>query len=272
MTTQSRELSLETGQPVRLYEFSRGPLRWMYCTADRDITVVGKTFKGNSGVSDSGIQFSGQSIADLLTITLPASSEVSLMYRALPPSDPISVVIWDHHYGESDYLVVWVGVIQGVKWPTDNISEITCQSLGAALDMPGLRLGWTRGCPYSLYNNLCTVNKELYKVTGTVIGVSGITVNVGSAGDYPSGWFSGGFLEWDIGEGVKERRGIRQHTGTALLMLGGAYGIEGSMSVVLYPGCVRTLAICNSKFGNDINFGGVPGLPGSSPFDGNPIF
>ena len=49
-------------------------------------------------------------------------------------------------------------------------------------------------------------------------------------------------------------------------------GLRVGQDVVAYPGCARTIAICQSKFNNAPNFGGVPGLPGKSPFDGTPIF
>lgn len=272
MTTEQRELSVEDGQPIRLYEFSRGPLRWMYSNTDRDITLVNKIFRGGYQVSDSGIENSGDSQTDALNVHMSADSEISQMYRVLAPSDPIRLVIWDTHNGEQDYLVAWVGTIQNVKWPTIATCEISCTSLAASLDMPGLTLGWQRSCPYTLYDKNCRVNEQLYKITGIVHTASGITATMQEAASFPNHWFSGGYLEWEISQGVYERRGVRQQIGDTLLLLGGAHGLPAGQMIALYPGCYRTIETCDTKFDNLLNYGGHPHLPGRSPFDGNPVF
>lgn len=271
MSFDSVERSREGGQPIRCYEFTRGPLHFLYTTADRAVTIAQKTF-APTPISDSGITFSGQSASDALTITLPAETEVASMYLGYPPSDEVSIVIWDWHYGEGDYIVSYVGSVYNVKWPTANSCEITVWSLTASLEKPGLRLCWQRGCPHSLYDNNCRVNEQDYLVKGVVQLFTGITVRIPQVSDYPDGWFAGGYLEWEVQAGVLERRGIRQHVGVDLIMLGGVYGLTINETVNIYPGCVRTTAACSGKFNNLPNYGGAPALPGRSPFDGNPVF
>jgi hypothetical protein len=36
--------------------------------------------------------------------------------------------------------------------------------------------------------------------------------------------------------------------------------------VTLYPGCDRSLAMCDERFNNAVNHGGFPWLPNSNPF------
>jgi uncharacterized phage protein (TIGR02218 family) len=272
MSFDSREISRQDGQPIRLYEFSRGPLHFTYCTSDIDVTVGGKTFK-HENISDNGINFSGQGVtADALTITVPGDTEIAQMYLGYPPTDEVGVIVWDWHYGEADWLVSYVGSVYNIKWPSQNSCEITIWSLTSSLDTPGLRLCWQRGCPYALYDNNCRVNEQDYLVKGTVQAYNGITMRVSQAGDYPSGWFAGGYAEWEVQSGIIERRGIRQHNGLDLVMLGGIYGLTVGTPVNLYPGCARSTTVCSSKFNNLDNFGGAPALPGRSPFDGNPVF
>ncbi len=45
MSFNSRESSLVDGQPVRLYQFSRGAIRWSYNSSDRDITYQNQVFR-----------------------------------------------------------------------------------------------------------------------------------------------------------------------------------------------------------------------------------
>jgi hypothetical protein len=44
------------------------------------------------------------------------------------------------------------------------------------------------------------------------------------------------------------------------------------MVLKIYPGCPRTTEACLTKFNNLDNYGGIPSMPPTSPFDGNPIF
>lgn len=272
MAFSNLETSLESGQPTRNFEFSRGPLRWYYTTADRDITIDSRVFRTGSGISDSGMQFTGEPSADTYLVTMSSNTEVPLMFRGLPPSDPINLKVWDYHYGDDTWIISWVGVIKGCKWPSDEVAELACQSIAAALDVPGLRLGWQRSCPYTLYRLGCNVDPNIHRVLGSIIAMDGLRIEVVAALGYPDGWFSGGMVEWPIGAGVYEARGIRQHTGASLLLLGGTYGAELTYPVRLYPGCNRTIATCSAKFNNDANYGGQPQLPGRSPFDGNRVW
>lgn len=271
MSFLAREYSLDTGVPIRMYQFSRGPLRWCYCTADRDVTLQNIVFK-SLPISDSGVRFTGEASADPLTITMPADADVPLMYRAVAPSEQVDLVVWDTHYGETDYAVVWVGSILSVRFLNPLTAEVNCAALSASLDRPGLTMSWQRPCPYSLYDSNCKVAEQNYKVTGTVDIANGLTVRCSVAASYPDGWFSGGYMEWEISAGVWERRGIRQHANVDMILLAGTHGIKAQQVVNIYPGCNRVSATCTNKFNNLLNFGGQPALPGRSPFDGNPVF
>jgi len=271
MSTAAREISIQMGQPIRTYEFTRGPLKFYYTSADRPTTLGVLTFDPIP-VFDSGVRFTGQASADPLTITISSSSPISQMFRGVPPSDEVSVVVRDTHYGELDYQVVWVGSILNTRWPAIDSCELTCWSIASSMDKPGLRMTWQRGCPHSLYDGNCKVDASVYKVPGTILDSSGLIVHVSTAGLLAPGWFSGGFLDWTLPSGVIERRGIREHSDTSLVILGGVYGLEVGTAVNLYPGCIRTTAICSGKFNNLDNYGGAPFLPGTSPFNGNPVF
>ncbi|UJB18766.1 MULTISPECIES: phage BR0599 family protein [Lysobacter] len=67
-------------------------------------------------------------------------------------------------------------------------------------------------------------------------------------------------------------RGIRSHVGERLVLLGAGDGLRIGQAIIAYPGCGRSMAICHGKFNNAPNYGGAPGLPGKSPFDGTPIY
>ena len=271
MSFDQLELSTAAGNPLRLYEFVRGAQRYRYTGGDRDRVLETQVYRAITA-SDDGIRQSGHVASDMLTITVPGDLDLVRLYRGLPPSSEIGVVIRDLHEGDDDARVSWMGCIAGINRAAPERAEIRCQTLDAAMSQPGLRLAWTRGCPHTLYDRNCQVNPEAYRVPVLLTAVAGSLVSAGELSQYPDGWFAGGFLAWDLGEAGMERRGIRAHRGQWLTLLGAGDGLRVGQSVVAYPGCGRTIAICNTKFKNAPNYGGVPGLPGKSPFDGTPIF
>lgn len=110
MSFNSRESSLADGQPVRLYQFSRGAIRWSYNSSDRDITYQNQIFRTvPGGITDNGIICSGDPQSDQFIITAPADLDVALLYKAKSPSNAIDLVVYDMHYGDVEAAVSWVG-------------------------------------------------------------------------------------------------------------------------------------------------------------------
>lgn len=271
MSFDSHEISIADGKPVRLYLFERGTLKWGHTSADRNIVYEGVTYRAG-GVSDDGIRQSGETSADAFTVKGPASMEVAQLYRTLPPSAQVFLTVFDLHHQELLGRMRWTGSIQAVGWPEPDRCEIVCQSWEAALEETGLRQTYARGCPHSLYDHRCGVNKAAFKVTAILSAVTAVTVSAAVFDGFADGYFTGGFLEFELGGGEVERRGIETHVGAVLGLLDLAVDLAVGMTVSVYPGCNRTIAVCNSKFGNKDNYGGQPHLPGKSPFSGDPVF
>lgn len=271
MNFDEHEISIADGKPARLYLFERGTIKWAYTSADRSIVYEGVTYRPTA-ISDDGIRQSGETSADAFTVKGPTSMEVAQLYRTLPPSSEIFLTVFDLHHPELLARMRWTGSIQAVGWPEPDRCEIVCQSWLAALEETGLRQTYARGCPHSLYDHRCGVNKAAFKVTAVLSSVTAVTVSAAVFDSYADGYFTGGFLEFELGGGVVERRGIESHAGAVLGLLDLAFELSAGMTVSVYPGCNRTIAVCNSKFGNKNNYGGQPHMPGKSPFSGDPVF
>lgn len=270
MTFDTRERSIDDGQPIRLYEFTHGLTAWRYCTADRTITTgAQKWLSIAGGVSDEGIRQSGDATADALTIRAPADLPVVRLFRGLPPTTEVAVVIRDMHAGDSEQPVVWVGSIAQINREGVDRVAILCDDLVASFERGGLAVSYERGCPYALYDHNCRVNRDLFRVDTTLIAAAGTTIESAAFAGKPDGWFAGGFVEWQSAPGVTERRFVKSHVGTSLELLGGAAGFAVGTAVSAYAGCDRTGQTCAAKFNNIDNFGGYPSLPGKSPFDGD---
>lgn len=272
MSFAALETSLQDGKPVRLYQFQRGPLKWGYCSADRDIQHLGITFKAMpGGISDDGIRQTENETGDVLRLTMAADLDLPQMYRYVAPSQTVHLTIFDLHYSDDGYLVVWVGIVVGVKFESDYRAKVECQTLSASLEQTGLRETWTKICPLQLYSERCGVPRNNYRYTGTINAVDAMSVQIAEAASQPSGYFAGGYVEWTGPYGL-EQRGIEIHEGQILTLYGGASGLVAAQELTFYAGCDRLFETCQTKFENTPNYGGAPHMPGKSPFDGTPIF
>lgn len=274
MTFDALERSVDAGQPIRLYEFAYGQGAWRYCSADRNIVTATQTWLYvPGGITDGGIRQSGDASSDALTIEGPSDLPVVQLFRALPPTNEVVVTVRSLHYGDAEARVTWVGSMAEAKRRGVDRVEITCESLLASMSRGGLSLGWERSCPYATYDHNCLVNRELFKTSGTLLTVSGSTVEAAAFGAHPDGWFTGGFIEWVSADGVVERRFIQSHAGPVLtLLLSGTHGLSVGLAVDAFAGDDRSAQTCLDKFNNLDNHGGIGSLPGSSPFDGELVF
>lgn len=271
MSFDSLETGIATGKPVRLYLFERGVRKWAYCTADRDIESGGVAYLGMA-VIDDGLRQSGESSADLLTVTMPASLEFLDQYRLQPPTDEIFVTVRDLHWPSLYARVRWSGSVQAIKRTSDAEVEVICRSWLAMMDEAGLRQVYGRACPHTLYDHRCQVSRAAVAVTAEVSSVSGRSVASASFASLDSGYLTGGYLEVSIGDGLLERYGIEAHAGAAVQLLDLPVGVVVGEKVTVYPGCDRTIMMCEERYHNSYNYGGQPHIPGKSPFSGDPIY
>lgn len=272
MSFSEFETSLQNGRPVRLYRFQRGALRWGYTNADRNIVHQTITFRAiEGGISDDGIRQTDDAQSDMLTLTVPATLDVAQMYRVIAPGQTVQVTIFDLHYGDDGFLVVWVGSIAGVKFKNQTIANIQCQNLSASLERTGLRKVWSRNCPHQLYDQSCRAQRTNFRFDGLISHLNAVSVGIAVAASKPSNYFAGGYIEWTSQYGL-EQRGIENHIGDLLTIYGGTFGLANGQNLAIYAGCDRLFSTCQSKFNNTINYGGAPHMPGKSPFDGSAVF
>lgn len=271
MSYNDIESSNYGGKPIYLYEFRLNDQYWRYTSAANSVSTLGFMWEP-MGVSDDGVKQTGDTTVDALNITMPISSAVVGLYIGTPPISPVYVTIRHMHEGDPDAAVVYVGEVMQINMNTPVTAIVTCNTLSASLERNGLRLAYTRGCPYSLYDVCCKVNKENFRYDGTISTVGAASIVVPGVANFGDKWFAGGYIEWvDPRRGV-DRRAIEQHVGDTLYIFGNVSGIAGGMIIKIYPGCPRTVAACKTKFNNLANYGGIPSMPDRSPFDGNPVF
>jgi uncharacterized phage protein (TIGR02218 family) len=271
MTFSQFEISNHDSIPSLLYEFRLQGRSWLYCSDERDVTTGGKTYL-SAAISDSGIVQSGDVQNDDFTITMPATLAFASLFIGTPPSDTIGVVVRRVNRGDSEAPIVWVGEVKSTKRTGLGSLNVICKPSTATLNRNGLRLAYTRGCPHALYDINCTVDKSLHGAAVQITYLDGENISATGIGAQGDGFWSGGFVEWQIMTGVTERRAVEDHSGPTVRLMGSTDGLSVGQWIAIYPGCDRTSPTCINKFANLSNYGGFPAMPEKSPFDGDPIF
>lgn len=273
MTFAAYEASTEDAQPLALYRFTLGETVWRYTSADHDVMLQDGTVWSSVAISDEGIKQSGEAASDAMNITAPITIGPVQVHLTTPPAQAIQIVILRTHVGSTDVSAAWAGEVMQVNPVTPGQARLTCETTAVSMRREGLRLSWQRTCPYALYDPItCKVPKAAYATSIIVVAKSGFTLGVQGASIHPDGWFNGGFLQWQHPVRGTEYRGISWHVGDTLTIFGTVDDIYEGLRATAYPGCSRTVSSCRDKFNNLVNYGGVPHMPGKSPFDGSPVF
>lgn len=270
MTYDARERSAASGEPVEIYTFARGSIIWRYTSADTDQTVETQLYR-KATIRRPNIRQGVEIARSTLRLTCSDAIEVLDQFRVVPPSDEVTLIIRQFHLGDSEIATIWQGLIVDVKFGEDE-NEIVVEPRSNGLRRMGLRRIYQRQCPFVLFGPECKLNSADYRVTATVAAVNGVTLTVPAADALADGYFDGGWVEWQVGVGVYERRAIASHVGETLTLEVQTVGLIAGMEVRMYPGDDHSLATCNSKFGNVLNYGGMPYIPLKNPFGSDPVY
>lgn len=271
MTFATIENSNDAGRPIFLYAFALGAATWRYTSGDEDVTLNGYKWTAIP-ISDDGVKITGDATTDALTISAPSRIAPVQMFFGTPPSQSIRVSIYHYHEGDTEAVLGYLGEMLEVTQPQPGKAQITVDTISASMQRDGLRLSWQRNCTYALYDALtCKLDKTAQVIELTVFEIAGNQVQFIGLDSTPSGTLNGGYLEWEDGVRGTEFRAIEVQAANVCTMFGLADGLYYGLKVKAYPGCNRTAARC-TELNNLPNYGGVPDMPGKSPFDGDPVF
>ncbi len=283
------EQSTEDGRPIALYQFTLNSQVWRYTSAAEKITADGHEWLP-AAISDDGTKQTGEIVNDAMTITAPTWIGPAQVFMSGAPSSLMQVALFGKHEGSADLVAVYLGEVTQINPVNAAQARFTCENLASSMRRQGLRIAWQRTCPYALYDSLtCKVDKAAWAVPFFVLAVNGFDVTIVVTDPKANGYFSGGFIEWVHPIKGREYLPIDNNVAVTPLDVIGVFfewvltlnlladpgDLYVGASGTAYPGCNFTPAACQA-FDNYANYGGIPDLPGKSPFDGmtsgNPFF
>lgn len=274
MAIADNELSVQDSMPIELYEISYTGNFWYYTSADTDVVMDGRTYRAMP-ITHPEIEPPVDADKAGLEVTFPRDVPVAEVFRIQPPSEIVSFTLLVQNYLiPGEYVVLWRGRIIDSNWNGPWVS-FTVENVFSSLNRPGLRRRYSTTCPYALYGPQCRVSRDDFREISSILGVSGLSVQVSSAVGKPDNYYAGGYVTWvNVMNGNTEKRMVRESFGESgtLVLATIPIGIAGGIEISMYAGCDHLIATCDSKFNNKDNCGATPYIPTKNPFGGSPIY
>lgn len=267
MSYAIQDASIESGQPVELYEFVQREISWYFNTSVDPVVHNGITYVP-ANIARSGYSVSNEIDKSQVVLTFPRDASFVAQFIAKNPDFVTTLTIKRGHTSDSvdDFIVYWKGRVLSAKSSGSRV-ELTCESVFSSMRRHGLRARYQRNCRHVLYGSACGVLQATHTIAAQVTGQSGDEASLTAVGSYADGYFSGGILKLPSG-GL---RFITNHTGSVVKLNKPLDADSGGLNVEVSPGCDHLKATCHSKFNNVINFGGFPYIPGVNPFGGTSL-
>jgi uncharacterized phage protein (TIGR02218 family) len=261
MSFEALEESQASGSRIELFELSLGTDIWrMHNSVEDTITESGDIFYRT--------QISRDSIAtgqEYLEITLPGSHAFALKFTEIAPGETATMTIRSYHRDDpADVLVLYKGVVRAVAFRS-NASEaaLSLVPVNAATKLIIPERTFQAACNNVLFDADCQLSAGSYSYAGTISAIVNNTVTVtGLSAAKGTGWSTGGYVCY----GVLDYRLILEQSGDVLTLVLPFHETVLNQTVTVYAGCDRSIATCNTKFSNDINFGGCPYVPTKNIF------
>lgn len=272
MSYAGYEESVDQGSPFELYAFEYGTQKYLYTSNEIEVIHNTEVYAPLS-IARSKITMSTERGKNDITVTVPRTAPVALLFVAAPPTEVLTLTVFRIHRPDGNSVIAWKGRVVNCKWMPDQTADLLCESFFTSLARMGLRRGFGKQCDHALFDPQCALIKSNYEFLSTADAVTNLTITVAGADAQADGYFEGGIAEWLNAEtNVIERRMITSHVGEVVTVTHHILDLVPTQAVSLYPGCPHNMAVCKSRFNNLDNYGGFPFVPDVNPFGGTTLF
>ena len=263
MTFASLETSVESGRPIELYEFIIGSSVYRYTSVEQQTSFGGYTWFPRN-ITRSDPEQASDEQRQQLEISMPSDDEVTSRFIGIVPGQLMTLSVYRFHQGDPEVYLLWTGKITGAAY-TENGAKCTLRGVTTegAFSRPIPHFKYQSLCNHILYDGNCQVNKESFKFSAVVTATSGNQVTIPGISVLGADWAVGGY----ISSADTDFRLIVGQNGDILTMMLPFHSNPVGVTVDVYAGCDHTLATCNTKFNNRLNYGGYPYVPTKNPFD-----
>lgn len=272
MTYASNETSVESGQPVEVYQITAGSTVYYYTSAESDVELASQTYTAIAGLT-RGKNEEGPDRRDRdFTLEVPTANPIARLFIGTLPGYRVRLRVSRFHRGDTptpEVVQVFDGYIQSARFKENaKVAILTGRTAIASIGRQIPRLTYQSACNHVLFHETtCKVDDTSPLYRASVLSVASmvgnvLTVSAGISGTYVDGWMTSGFVE---AVGGSDFRLILNHVGDTLELL--TPFPTAPISVNVFAGCAHDLDACHDKFDNAPNYGGFPFVPTENIFN-----
>lgn len=259
-------------KPIYLYKFTYGDRVYPYTNVGLPQSWDGIEYLPTDPISHSEPTITEDVTKADLTVNVPFDNDVAFLSNAFPLPADIELLIYKFYEGVNDPEVYWRGKIIRTTWD-DSKAKIECNTTLSNLLVEGLPETNQILCNKRLFDGRCPVLAADFRVGVTVSVITnstgGVTTVTVTGITQPDDWFERGTIIASNGD----IRFIVAHTGAVLTLDNPfpATTLAVDDAIDIYPGCDRSYATCQGKYGDSTSdgdaFGGNPIVPKVNPHE-----
>ena len=268
MSFEPIETSREDGNVLELYEFKYGVDTTRLTSYNRDIVFGGVTWTAIQ-ISRGEVQNSAEQAVNELKVDMPLSHPIASQYIGNVPGKVGSIRIFRAHADDpaEETILIFDGFVSQAKFDGALVATLSLSPSTSVFKRSGPRFNYQSLCNHVLYDSRCKILEDAFRFTGTVVAVGPRTIEVsGLLAAEGADWAVSGFVRSPAGTS-DDARLILSQSGDTLSLLNDFAESPLLGTVDVFAGCDHSLAICESKFANVINYGGFPFVPIKNPFN-----
>lgn len=267
MTFDAQETSREDAQTLELYQFVFGAETFRFTSYNSDISWGGLTYLATQ-ISRTETQNSVEDAINQLTITMTLDNPVAQKFISNVPGDVGSMRVLRANANDvaEESIVLFEGFVASVKFDGELQAQVLCNPSTNVFQRSGPRFSYQGICNHVLYDARCKIARSGFTFTGLASAVSGADVTVNGVSGQGASWAVGGFIQAPTAAPEDKRLILAQAGDVLTLLLPFSITVLATQVDVL-AGCDHSLATCQSKFSNVINYGGFPYVPRKNPFN-----
>lgn len=247
-----------TSSLAELYEIISASATQYYSNSNEVIS-----YKGNSYVpaviKREGISYNSELEVTTLNISVGMIENPFYTFLTDHFHEEIKINVYRYFSYNGGVAPLFSGILNDISI-SGSVASITVAGIEAFLLQTVPRFYYQPACNNTLFDTFCTLTDTDYDANEVITGIS-------SDGLSLSGSFSTTENYLLYGQAVfgTERRMIVYHTSSLIKVRFAFNSLEVNDTIVVYPGCDKTLSQCIARFNNKVNFLGFPYIPKENP-------
>lgn len=157
-------------------------------------------------------------------------------------------------------IPLFSGFVSSIDSITRTTADLRVKSDLALLDLSMPRNTWQASCLHTLFDEGCSLRRELYATSGSAgAGSTDFVVNWTGA---TAAYYWNGTVLFTSGPNSGQRRTVKNSNGSQLILSSPLpYAVAEGDKFTAYPGCDHTMNTCEVRYSNTANYRGFPYIP-----------